>query len=174
MMSGAPTYIDVPIYMCRYQMRLHSRGVRYTDQVLTSTSNQSSKPCTVLQYPSTKVSDTPTKSLCHQLYITMHCVTCVLYVTISHAAMPHYHRPYTPKGWWRPIGCLKSQVIFRKRATNCRALLREMTYKDTASYDTTPPCKRCVTCSLCHYITYYIRCCYVATSEALHHSAHYS
>ena len=30
-------------------------------------------------------------------------------------------------GWRRPIGCLKLQVIFRKRATNYRALLREMT-----------------------------------------------
>jgi len=32
------------------------------------------------------------------------------------------------------------QVIFRKRATNYRALLRKMTYKDKASYDSTPPC----------------------------------
>jgi len=40
--------------------------------------------------------------------------------------------------WRRPIGSLKSQVIFRKRATNYRALLRKMTYKDNASYDSTP------------------------------------
>jgi len=32
------------------------------------------------------------------------------------------------------------QVIFRKRATNYRALLRKMTYDDKASYDSTPPC----------------------------------
>jgi len=31
------------------------------------------------------------------------------------------------------IGCLKLQVIFRKRATNFRALLQKMTYEDTAS-----------------------------------------
>jgi len=37
-------------------------------------------------------------------------------------------------GWRRPIGCLKLQVIFRKRAPNSRALLRKMTY------DSTPPC----------------------------------
>ena len=43
-------------------------------------------------------------------------------------------------GWRRPIGCLKLQVIFRKRATNHRALLRKMTYKDKASYDSLPPC----------------------------------
>ena len=43
-------------------------------------------------------------------------------------------------GWRRPIGCLKLQVIFRERATNYKALLRKMTYKDKACYDDTPPC----------------------------------
>jgi len=33
--------------------------------------------------------------------------------------------------WRNPIGCLKLQVIFRKKATNYRTLLRKMTYKDT-------------------------------------------
>jgi len=32
------------------------------------------------------------------------------------------------------------QVIFRKRATNYRALLRKMTQKDKAFYDSMPPC----------------------------------
>ena len=45
-------------------------------------------------------------------------------------------------GWRRLIGCLKLQVIFRKRVTNYRALLQKMTYEDTASYDFTPPCSR--------------------------------
>ena len=40
-----------------------------------------------------------------------------------------------------PLGSLKLQVIFRKRATNCRALLRKMTHEDRTSYDSTPPCK---------------------------------
>jgi len=44
------------------------------------------------------------------------------------------------KGWRRPIGCLKVQVIFRKRATNYRALLRKMTYEDKASNGSSPPC----------------------------------
>ena len=35
-------------------------------------------------------------------------------------------------GWRRPPGCLKLQVIFRKRATNYRALLREMIFRDKA------------------------------------------
>ena len=43
-------------------------------------------------------------------------------------------------GWRRLIGCIKLQIIFRKRATNYTALLRKMTYKDKASYDSTPPC----------------------------------
>jgi len=36
-------------------------------------------------------------------------------------------------GWRRPIRCLKLQVISCKRASNYRALLRKMTYKDKAS-----------------------------------------
>ena len=44
-------------------------------------------------------------------------------------------------GWRRPIGCLKLQVIFRKRATKYRALSQKMTSRDKASYDSTPPCQ---------------------------------
>ena len=51
--------------------------------------------------------------------------------------------PYTnvctgTTGWRRCIGCLKLQVIFRKRSTNYRALLRKVTYEYNASYDSTP------------------------------------
>ena len=49
------------------------------------------------------------------------------------------HKHNEDTGWRRLIGYLKSQVIFRKRATNYRALLRKMTYEDKASYDSTPP-----------------------------------
>jgi len=45
-------------------------------------------------------------------------------------------------GWRRPIGCLQSQVLFRKRDSNYRARLRKTTYKDKASYDSTPPCSK--------------------------------
>ena len=45
-----------------------------------------------------------------------------------------------PTGWRGVIGCLQSQVIFRKRATHHRALLQKMTYKEKAFYDATPPC----------------------------------
>jgi len=40
-------------------------------------------------------------------------------------------------GWRTSIGCLKLQVIFCKRATNYRALLRKVTYKDKAPCDVT-------------------------------------
>ena len=43
--------------------------------------------------------------------------------------------------WRRPRGCLKSQVIFCKKATTYRALLLKMTYKDKASYESSPPCR---------------------------------
>jgi len=46
----------------------------------------------------------------------------------------------TSTEWRRPIECLKLQVIFRQRATYCRALLRKMTHKDKASYGSWPPC----------------------------------
>jgi len=40
------------------------------------------------------------------------------------------------------------QVIFRKRATSYRALLRKMTYEDKASYDSTDPCSATMVQSL--------------------------
>ena len=43
-------------------------------------------------------------------------------------------------GCRRPIECLELQVIFRKRATNSRALLRKITYEDKASSASSPPC----------------------------------
>ena len=43
-------------------------------------------------------------------------------------------------GWQRPIGCLKLQVIFRKRTTNYRALLQKMTYEYKPSYASSPLC----------------------------------
>ena len=45
-----------------------------------------------------------------------------------------------------PIGCLKLQVMFRKRATNYRALLWKIIYKDKASHGSTSPCN--ISCSV--------------------------
>ena len=44
----------------------------------------------------------------------------------------------TRSQWRRPIGCLKLQVIFRKRDTNHSALLRKTTNQDKVN-DSTPP-----------------------------------
>ena len=49
-----------------------------------------------------------------------------------------YSHIYT--GWRRLIGSPKLQVIFRKRATNYRALLWKVTYEDKGSYESSPPC----------------------------------
>ena len=56
-------------------------------------------------------------------------------------------------GWRRCIGCLKLQTSFRKRATNHRALLRKMTYKDKASCGSSPPCSELTfeNCELVHW-----------------------
>ena len=68
--------------------------------------------------------------ICIYIYTHTHLSSCVcIFKNFSIAT-----------GWRRLIGCLKLQVIIRKRATNYRALLRKMTYEDKASYDSTPPC----------------------------------
>ena len=43
-------------------------------------------------------------------------------------------------GWQRLIGSPKLQIIFHKRATKYRSLLRKMTCKDKGSYESSPPC----------------------------------
>jgi len=56
---------------------------------------------------------------------------------VSKETCIHGKRPTNETtGWRRPIGCLKLQVIFRKRATNFRAHLRKMTCEDKASHAT--------------------------------------
>ena len=46
----------------------------------------------------------------------------------------------TDTGWRRLIGSPKLQIIFHKRATKYRLLLRKMTCKDKGSYESSPPC----------------------------------
>ena len=76
----------------------------------------------------------------HFVFTRMHIWICVRYRYI------HAHILYSSickqgsTGWRKPIGCLKLQIIFRKRATKYRAVLRKMTYKDKASYASSPPC----------------------------------
>jgi len=77
------------------------------------------------------------------------CFRCVCQNSWWHIKPPHLSVKCACTGWRRLIGCLKLQVIFRKRATNYRAFLRKMTYEDKASYDSTPPCIRCVWSDMC-------------------------
>jgi len=64
--------------------------------------------------------------------------------SITRATMPHqhtWHELHDATGWRRPIGCLNLQVNNNfKRATNYRALLRKISWKDKASYGSLPPC----------------------------------
>ena len=59
---------------------------------------------------------------------------------IESNSMPYYPVLLPPIGCQRPIKCLISCVTFRKLATNHTSLLRKMTYKDKASYASSPPC----------------------------------
>jgi len=67
----------------------------------------------------------------------------ITFAICLHHLLLHHCVCVNPTGWPRPIGCLKLQVIFHKRATNYRALLREMTYKEKASCGSSPLCMHC-------------------------------
>jgi len=56
--------------------------------------------------------------------------------------MCHFHvcDRHGHKGWRRLIGSPKLQIIFHKRANKYMSLLRKMTCKDKASYESSPPC----------------------------------
>ena len=57
---------------------------------------------------------------CRYAYICIYLCVCI-YSKLTHAGM----YAFAITGWQRPIGCLKLQVIFRKRATNHRAFSAE-------------------------------------------------
>jgi len=53
-----------------------------------------------------------------------------------------YVNDRTATDWRSCIWCLKLQVSFCKRATNCKAFWRKMIYKDKASCYSTTPCRQ--------------------------------
>ena len=114
------TYTQTYMYMCVYRkcchthLRSHPPTHKYTHHTHTH-----------IQTPITHT-HTHTDTYTH---------VCVCSINKTHT-----HICVCSTGWRRPTGCLNLQVIFRKRATNYRALLREMTYKDKASYGFSPPC----------------------------------
>jgi len=52
-------------------------------------------------------------------------------------------------GWRRLIGSPRLQIIFHKRATKYRSLLRKMTRKDKGTYESSPPCTDISNHTLC-------------------------
>jgi len=89
----------------------------------------------------------------HDLFISHTSVSCVYSIfssyveyiyTTTQAICTHiicaFSRVYTHTGWPRLIGSPKLQIIFHKKATKYRPLLRKMTYKDKGSYESSPPC----------------------------------
>jgi len=54
--------------------------------------------------------------------------------------------PSMGTGRRRLKGSPKLQIIFNKRANKYRSLLREMTFKDKGSYESSPPCNRMEYC----------------------------
>ena len=63
-----------------------------------------------------------------------------LYLGVSRDTPKGLLRNVYITGWRRLIGSPKLQIIFHKRATKYRSLLRKMTYKDKGSYESSPPC----------------------------------
>ena len=78
----------------------------------------------------------------HTLYVYIYYIYIYIhmYIYICVCTRTHTHNPCT--GWRRLIGSPKLQIIFHKRATKHRALLRKMSYKDKGSYESSPPCIR--------------------------------
>jgi len=75
----------------------------------------------------------------------MKCTLVILSILCLHIEMSLYtltQDAFMYTGWQRLIGSPKSQIIFHKRATKHRSLLRKMTYKDKGSYESSPPCTR--------------------------------
>jgi len=65
--------------------------------------------------------------------------------------------------WRRCIGCLKLQVPFRTRAANSMSLLQKETYKDKASYVSSPSCNPPDTHSLSPSFCVYTHQVYICT-----------
>jgi len=79
--------------------------------------------------------DLPRLHACHGSFIYYD-------MTHSYVSQSMYVTWLSTTGWRRLIGSPKLQVIFHKRATKYRALLRKMTYKDKGSYECSPPCRQ--------------------------------
>ena len=70
---------------------------------------------------------------------------------IWHATLVDNFR-HVPTRRYRVAKTHKLQIIFHKRATKYRSLLRKMTYKDKGSYESSPPCSSFAGSSICSNI----------------------
>ena len=99
--------------------------------------------CTTIQHKcitSSNLTNHKSVRLCHTRSLPLHTPTHTHTNTLTY----HLQCLLYATGWRVPIGCLKLNVIFRNRATNNRPLLPKMTYKDKASYGSSPPCNYCL------------------------------
>jgi len=95
--------------------------------------------------PKGKIGTSP-QHLCHKLYRLckyesqyIYIYTCESRTEYSTSLLTLFHGTIGT-GWRRLIGSPKLQIIFHKRTTKYRSLLRKMTYKDKGSYESLPPC----------------------------------
>ena len=81
---------------------------------------------------------------CTYIHVCIHIHTYIYARICIYYIYSHIYKHLQPlsycTGWRRPVGCLQLQVIFRKRATDYRALLRILTCTDKTSYGSSPPC----------------------------------
>ena len=87
-------------------------------------------------------------------------------MSITHMNESCHIRASCSTGWPRPIAYLHCQAIFRKRATNCRAVLWKMTHKNKTSCGSLPPCSRYASFFVCHYPSVPL-CLYLSVSLCL-------
>ena len=104
-------------------------------------------------------------------------LVCARMRTLSHNSWnPFFVRLFMHTGWRRLIGFPELQIIFHKRATRYRSLLRKMTYKDKGSYESSPPCTDLMRIHLCcmnfgdHACAYV--CSYVCTPKCIYLRMH--
>ena len=110
----------------------HTAAAHYTIMQHTATCYN------MLQYAATHCSTLQhTAAHCNTLQHTAtHCST--LQHTATHCnTLQHTTTQQHTTGWRRPIESFELQVIFCKRATSYRALLRKMTYKAKTFFDST-------------------------------------
>jgi len=154
----------------KLQIILHKRATKYRSLLRKMTyrdkgSYESSPPC--MNGPWWRIAMTPMTRLSHRrnasvIYVRWRIHMCDM-------TYPHYDiLSGKGTGWRRPIGYLKLQVIFCKRATNYGALLREMTCKDKASCGSSRSFRWMIWFLYIHIQIYLYICIYIHKNVHIH------